>query len=617
MGDLIQSHLIFLTNKTMKLNKLWAGALAFFALTSCNQDLDVETKVTPDITPATREVFVNLTVGSPEQELRMVYGVDGEKGKITGLDMVERNLNVRLAVKRGENGTPVTQDVLFVKTAGSNAATYSGPITVPTGAAGDYFIAAAVMSEDSGSTYGTLDGTMPLRVKFSPKAPKLKPAAGGKIDVPVPYVANWSKIELNTAGDAFVPKKLNFSPQGTVLRLRFKNTSTVEQHVPSILFTSPRFSENGYVDFANHKQLFWGGGVAHLDLPLETPLTLAPQEESAWHYVWVAPFKVKDTSMKTYAYIAGDHKRNVLETQANLPRGSVSLKIIIDGKSKHTANFDELLEYPDDVDWTQLVGTPRNALSYFATHAVNQAGDTFVQNYRIDNPDAGAFTYADAMARFSTAKEFDTPQGRKKYRLPTRDEFKAIMPYAYNTTTLAAFSFYKDKPTGYQDYDDLFEEGIRINGMTKNYLADYRTNRVFTTTDPQTGKPATLGVAYAVRFKDGTNYHRTAFRYQFKSFWNERLASIIVTARHIGDDENIDINTVANEAFWDSNKEKDVERAFPLYGISTKLAYKRGQFWASDMFSDDRAYTLDFHSSIGYVYSGTTHTLASVILIEE
>ncbi len=580
----------------MKIKNLWAAAVAIFTLASCSSE--PENVSTPQTKQATKQVYANLTMSQNDGDLRVLFDVpDTESGAISGLYLADgKDLNIRIAVKQGDNGTPVLQDLVFTRTS-KNTATYSGQITVPNGE-GDYKIGAVLLSEVGGKTFATAPAEQPFHLSVTASTTLTTVNASSQIDVNVPYVANWVNTSLNSTGTVLETTTLNFKPQGTLLRLRFKNNTSEQKKVRDVTFTNSRFSHDIIINFEETTLRVNPYGRLSLTLRLPSQLTLAAQQTSGWYYAWVMPFEVNDATQPIVAFTrsttTASYDAKVLSTTQPLTDGK-AMKITLTFGSERVSDEVDASWYA----WTAAAptGTPRVSLSYLAEKAVNQAGDAFVADYKTDNTNVGRFTQSQAIAQFGSAVTI----GGKSYSLPTADEAKAIFP-AYED--INGLMIYRIHFTRAGSFSDLAEKDIKIGDLTKNYLADYVS----------TGS----GIAYAVRFKDDKNYNRTAFRYQYVADAANNLTHLKITARYLGASSSATIAEVATESFWTGNNSADVERIIPYYGYNTTSMNTQFRCWTRDNYNSHTAYIFQatapvIGTSVGSAYE---HTYCPAFLME-
>ncbi len=572
----------------MKIKNLWAVAVAIFTLASCSSE--PENVNTPQTEQATKQVYANLTMSQNDGDLRVLFDVpDTESGAISGLYLADgKDLNIRVAVKQGDNGTPVLQDLVFTRTS-KNTATYSGQITVPNGE-GDYKIGAVLLSEVGGKTFATAPTGQPFLLSTTASTTLATANASSQIDVNVPYVANWVNTSLNSTGTVLETTTLNFKPQGTLLRLRFKNNTSEQKNVRTVTFTNLRFSNTSFVNFEETTLRINPYGKISLALRLPSQLTLAAQQTSGWYYVWVMPFEVNDATQSTMAFTQAtstSYDDQVLSTTQPLTEGK-AMKITLTLGSERVSDEVDASWYA----WTAAApsGTPQVSLSYLSEKVINQAGDAFVADYKTDNTNVGRFTQSQAIAQFGNAVTI----GGKSYSLPTANEMRAILPSYYRVNTGIPVNLIHFTVAG--SFSDLAEGNIKIGSVTKNYLADYVS----------TGS----GIAYAVRFKDDKNYNRTAFRYQYVADAANNLTHLKITARYLGASSSATIAKVATESFWTGNNSADVERIMPYYGLSASATDINTQFrcWTRDNYNSHTAYIFQVTATTAGITVGNAYT---------
>lgn len=568
----------------MKLNKLWAGVWALLAITSCNQDQDVAPVI--EQAAATKEVYAAISVGQ-DNEMRAIYNINtaDDSGAISGLEMAEKNVKLRLAVKRGD-GEPTYQDVVFEKTPNKNHAFYKGKITIPASGAGKYQISAILLSEDGGKEFAKVvnKGIQLNVVEPVAASGELLLPTGNKTEANVPYVAGWTDISL-ADDNSLNPISLKFKPQGTLLRFKIRNTTESSQTITTVRFKTSAFGRKGWFSFVAPNS----GTLTDIhfvrddfyppyDYTLPNPTTIPAASgtvatHSPWFYIWVMP--TESYKMNTEVDLInsnGDVIANVFSTNQPLPTGSVPVILNIGGN--HNASFDDLGEVP--FVWGVTPAVPKLSIEYMADYDVNKTGDGFVKNLNTSDPERGYYTWKEAFDQFGTPKMIED----QKYSLPTATEMNSILPfrdYISAASESAGNLIHYGKTFS---YDNVLEENIKIGSVTKNYKADYRNMG--------------NGVTYAIRFKDNTNYNRTAFRFSRINIVGQRHLKI--EARYIGNNTDIAIAQVASEDFWRTNT-KDTKIA----RLSYCGRYDNGQL-------DD----IKLRDQAGYWYSSTEHDPYSV-----
>ncbi len=587
----------------MKISNLWAAAVAILTFASCGSDL--ESADTYKTEQATKQVYANLTMHQEDENLRVLFDVNSSAaGAVTGVHLAEgKNLNIRVAVKQGTSGTPVIQNLVFTRT-GKNTATYSGQITVPNGQ-GNYQIGAVLMGEVGGKTFATDDFFVgQYSVAMGAYNTLAVANSASRVDVNVPYIANWVNTSLNSTGTVLETTTLSFKPQGTLLRLQFKNTTAQEQKISEVLFGNARFSNSVFINFQEATLRANPYGRMHIGMELPSQLTLPAQQSSGWYYMWVMPHDVNDTTRPIMAFTRETldvaFTTRVLSTTQALADGK-SMSVVLSLGSDAVSGAVDASWYA----WTAAApsGTPRVSLSYLSDKVVNQAGTAFVSDYKTNNTGVGLFTQSQAIAKFGNPITIAT----KRYSLPTYNELKAIIP-AYNSINNVII-FPVDWAKNRNMYN-VAEEDVKIGTLTKNYLADY----------VNTGS----GISYAVRFKDDKNYNRTAFRYQYVANATNNLTHLKVTARYLGASSSATIANVATEAFWSSNNTADVVRTIPFYGFLRQVATStdgiNSEFrcWTRDTYNAQTAIIMrvgatDAGTGIGSAYP---HVYCPVFLME-
>lgn len=539
----------------MKLKKLWASALALLTLASCSQDVDV---VQPQEAPRTRQVHIDLTAGQDDNELRVTYGIDAN-GKTTGLKMSDKNVILRVAVRRA-SGETVVQDLEFTKTPGSNHATYSGQITVPAVGTGDYSISGILLREAGvdGKTYGTVQESFEVAAEPSVTKPasvyfgntNVIATDGSTIEVNLPYVSKWKTITLS--GGVVQPVTLDMRPFGTLLRIRIKNETTASK-----TFRGMRFAMNSFTpsmtfdqfDVRDDLPLWSGSNTERYDLGFTTTtLTVDAGQYSPWMYVCVYPRKT--TSELVAVGSVRPHQSGpavfikAFRTTEALPHGSVPMTMVYTGDS-HSSTYADLVEF--DTEWGSGGSTsarPKLAIEYVAEYNLNQAADGFVADHRTDNAQVGLFPLSQTQTMTSAINISGT-----NYYVPTFAELRSIFPYAMDPFNGYYFQ------NGLITHRNYIEPDVKIGDVTRNYISD------FYKADGQATSPM-----YALRFKNTKNC--TAYRYTSIDVAGGGGKALLVECIYVGVNDAVTIDDVRTDAFWTSPSSPIVSRTFPLYGSS-------------------------------------------------
>ncbi len=578
----------------MKLTKLWASALALLTLASCSQDVDV---VQPQEAPRTRQVHIDLTAGQDANALRVTYGLDSD-GKTTGLLMSDKNVILRVAVRRA-SGETVVQDLEFTKTPGSNHATYSGQITVPAVGTGDYSISGILLREAGvdGKTYGTVQES--FEVASEPSVTKsamvnfgstnIIATDGSTIEANLPYVSKWKTITLS--GGVVQPVTLDMRPFGTLLRIRVKNETSASKTFEAMRFAMNSFSHSLWFDqFAVRDDLpLWSGNnTERYDLKFTTgTLTVDAGQYSPWMYVCVYPRKMTSGlvavgTLLPYPHLSGPAVYvKTFRTTEPLPHGSVPMTMVYTGDS-HSSTYADLVEF--DTEWGSGGSTstrPKLAIEYVAEYNLNQAADGFVADHRTDNAQVGLFPLSQTQTMTSAINISGT-----NYYVPTFAELRSIFPYVmdpFNGT------YFQNGPNAHRNY---IETDVKIGDVTRNYISDfYKANRQATSH------------MYALRFKNTKNC--TAYRYSSIDVADGGGKALLVECIYVGLNDAITIDDVRTTAFWTSPSSPIVSRIFPLYGESYQHA--DGSIDPVRAFNEDGYYatTTGFDLAAGYTARAT------------
>lgn len=219
---------------------------------------------------------------------------------------------------------------------------------------------------------------------------------------------------------------------------------------------------------------------------------------------------------------------------------------------------------------------PKLPIDYVTDVNIDVNGVSFVQARNANNNSnaGGYFTYAAGVSKFSNIM-IDW----KRYHLPSAAEWLAVTSNISLDDNNAVFSL--KAATNKTNV----AENVKVAGTTKAYTADYKG----------TGNK----IVYGIKFKGQGDELKSAYRYELVGTGNN--AHLKVTVRYIGKTAT-DINTVASEAYWNANKQGDVEKTFPLGGFKageqTLQLNENGHYLSSDLVtgSSIRTYRVVFGS---------------------
>lgn len=551
----------------MKIIKLLASMLSLLAVLSCNRDTDV---LSQQDAPKTKQVSISLSAEKViSDELRAVYRVnDASSGVISGLEMPEKDVILRIGVRRGNGGTVLLQDIRFTKTLKRNHAWYKGKITVPTEGEGEYQIVAFLKEEVEGKRFlyhaqtytDPVSGVADYTTRMS-AIPEGVDAGGarnqvattvvvdGKVTAEVPYVSKWQSLKVT--GDTANTTVLKLDPQGTLLRMRIYNTSDAAQTFHRVKFVSNSIYIGASFTLAWDRDGYPGVQAE----PYETQtlllpdggVTVQPGQYSKWFYHWVMPrvMSRKDTytiaSVATSASPSLSDYSQAFSTTSTLPHGSVPVTLTY--SSNHQAQFEPLPEYGDQ--WGATTVTPQSPLNYFADRVLHKDKTRFVNGLNPANVSVGFFTGEEIMAMSASPINI----GGEMWRIPTRDEMASLLPIEFDR-----MGYGVDKFTDNTTANNVLEESIKIGDITQSYYADYKYS----------DDGLTL---YAVRFKNGSNKYRTAFRYRMVEDPRTTHKSLEISTYYLGT-ESVGITQVAVENFWEvvALSNKVTTKKYPLYG---------------------------------------------------
>lgn len=546
--------------------KLLASALSLLAVISCSNDTDV---LSQQDTPKTKQVTVTLSAEQNiSDDLRAVYRVDNaSSGVISGLEMPEKDVVLRIGVRRGNGGTVLLQDIRFTKTPKRNHAWYKGKITVPTEGEGEYQIVAFLTDEVDGANflaytevftdpkavvpgYTNHMGGVPPGIKSGAIRNEIATTvvADGKITARVPYMSKWQSLKVT--GDAANTTVLNLDPQGTLLRMRIHNTSDAPQ-----TFHRVKFVSNSIYIGANFTLAWDRDGYPGVQAePYETQtlllpdggVTVQPGQYSKWFYHWVMPRVTprKDTytiaSVATAASPSLSDYSLAFSTSSTLPYGSVPVTLTYDGN--HQAQFDPLPEHGDQ--WGATTSELESPLIYFADRVLHKDKTRFVTGLNPENASVAFFTGDEITAMSSSPINI----GGEMWRIPTRDEMASLLPIEFDRTGYGV-----DKIASGSTVNNVLEESIKIGDVTQSYYADYKHDGT---------------TLYGVRFKNGSNKYRTAFRYRMIQDPSTGHLSLQISTYYLGS-QSVGLEEIALPHFWEvlELSGKVTSKQYPLYGL--------------------------------------------------
>lgn len=555
----------------MKLTKLWASALALLALASCSQDAHV---VQPQEEPATRQVYIDLTAGQDPNDLRVAFGLDPLTGKTTGLQMSDKNVILRVSVRRA-SGEFHVQDLEFTKVPGQNKATYSGQITIPNGGTGDYTISAVLMKEagTGGKVYASANDAAGISPQVSFSTLGVISHSAELIEANMPYVTEWQPLKIASSGVA-ERVVLELRPFGTLLRIRIQNEVDAERTFQAIRFTTNAFNTNLNFDLSLVRDSYpsWSSSnIEYYDLTLPSGVTVPGKvgdvaSHSNWIYTVVYPRKTwSDVTTIASVRALGGNLMKTFQTNAYLPHGSVPLTLVY--SESNEANLQDLTEHDG---WGQST-KPKLAIEYVAQYNFDKTKLALVDNHMTDNQEVGFF-FVDEL----TALTNPVMIGGVKYSLPTRGEMLSVFPARFDEINGSLIY------NGNIRYTNYFERGVTIGGVTRNYYSDY-SKASNSSTNP----------LYGLRFKNTTNC--TAYRYRSETVDGTTSKVLIVDCIYVGL-AAYELKDIEKPQFWTDNADKIVSRTFPLYGEKAALdatatgLNELSYYWTSSSFDITSSY---------------------------
>ena len=257
-----------------------------------------------------------------------------------------------------------------------------------------------------------------------------------------------------------------------------------------------------------------------------------------------------DQAKKSFSVKASDEAADfILEAKAT-QEGATAQEIKIHRKAKETP-----------------IPANRLPLAYVAEYNINLDGTGFATTHATDV--SGYFTFKEAVNKFS-----DITIADKKYHLPTKEEWMAIVPPSRATPD------YVDFASEYTYTDSV--ETVSVGGKMITSTNDYYG----------TGEDE----VYGLRFK-GTDLC-SAWKYEYTFVDSHRV--LRVTARPVDMATNpITIEEVKKPEFWASNTSDDIVRIFPAsgwFGLSDILYAQEslGSFWSATSADSKKSWYMVF-----------------------
>lgn len=527
------------------INKLALLLTLAFGLLACSKEQGAE-PTSQEVATQLLPIEITSELLAPEadaDELRSIHQVktDGTTGKLV---LSNKDLSIRIAVRRA-GGTPVYSTLTFKKQTGKNAVKYVGQVRVPQNGSGAFEISAVVLGEVRGRAYAKLSGD---KVQAIAATALSKPAAG-TVTTQIPYVAGWTSMPLDAAGNVLRPVTLTFKPSGTLLALSILNDTEAAHTVKAIKIKSNAFVSAWEYDFT---KIGVAGDLVEgqaLGTPsVDASFTIAEEtlqagaKTATTYYLWVMPKVATTEGLKTEFVVTtatGDFTLMPLTTP--LKTGTVPAVLKLSKTGKPILDIKDSC-FPDK----------KLPIEYLAHYDVNAAGTGFATAF--DNSPAGGklFTWDEAVAAYGQ----DVTIGGKQYYLPTQQQMRAIFPI------IGGFTFTN---VGFRRRED--SEVIHAGGETYTTFADY--------SHPNDNK-----ILYALRLQNKAMCMVTAYRYELLGPFTagDPYSHMKVTCRYLGH-ESWTIGDIENEDFWRENTEKDYVRY--LSAPLKSGAGAKGSYWTS------------------------------------
>lgn len=489
----------------------------------------------------TRTVYASFSI--EEDGLRLAQMIDNAGVPKTWMEE-GKDLKIRFAI-RAKGGTEVAENVLICeKQKGRKAVSYAGEVNIPavTGVT-DFEIAGIVLAVMNGNTeeYSVHSDT------FESSAQMLVPDGQGIVTKMIPYVLDWTDIKL--VGNFLSDLKLTFKPRGNLLRFTIKNNTGESAQVKGInvwsnaFFTKSQFRfdqpliggdllTSGYVDPENLPKR-----VVSYDLP--EVKTFIPGEAKTY-YLWVAPRKdLTDYTTLIRAIGPNNEVYRPFYSETALKEGSTNINLGLNPEQKLT---------PEEVYVTRNV-----PLRHLAKY--NLKSTTEMTTATTELTESKYFYYGDTQLNTSNVlytmpvtslkpdqmiKNINVPG----YYLANQQQWTAIMP---------SYQWYD-----FNDYEisDRTEQ-VWFPGETGMhiYQSDYKGVKSERT-------------IYALRFIGEGNRKLVAIRYRAQGSFalNSTDSYLEMKSRYLGPTFTGTLESIANDAYWNTPDPTDVVRRLPALG---------------------------------------------------
>lgn len=474
----------------------------------------------PILTQAATTQGVQLEVAlTADAETPRVYQNISTSPKTTPV-LSESNLKVRVVVSY--EGVATHQTVTFTKVPNENKAKFVGKITVPSVGDKTYTITAAILGQEDGKEYTKVLGDDKLQVI---PTTTLLTAQNNIVNSTVPYIAQ-ANTKLSSDRKALEKTTLTFKPSGTLLQIKLTNWTGVTQKFTKIKVKTNAFATNWSYDLTNLTggNLKAGESVGteveqefNLPEPIEVKDgALAPQT----YYMWVMPTKLT-TGLKTTIYAINDKAKVIRALKRSTPVKEGLL----------TAHIKPIPPMP---------------LDYLKQDALVGTGEPF------SFTSGASPTYYAPEEVHNLARLGDITIGNEQYYMPTANEIRSILHernFAIGPNTADA------KVAGglavpFSNVSFPWNPTVNIKG-TSIYFSDG------------------VNTVYGLRFITDDFRYLMAYRYEWVGTFavTSPDSKLRITSRYLGEDyKTATIADIANDAFWETDKEEDATAELRTHG---------------------------------------------------
>lgn len=532
-----------------KFKYLFALLFCTLCYYSCQKEQELGLQLKPDTEAVAQSLFAELSIAT--DELRLAHEIDPVTGHTIRPQLSDKDLSIRVCVRREQGGTAQHQTLRFIKQAGDQSVSYRGNIQVPTDGTGGYLLSAIVLGEEGGDTYARLSGN---DVEVLP-ATELALAEGTLLKTNVPYVVKDEPIYIAQGGSSITPIALTFKPSGTLLRMQLSNATNTEQTFTAITLKSNAFFPTWSYDLSGREASNLRAGYrASLDAweqryPI-APITLAAGATAKqYYYVWVMPRSTESSDVKTEVFVENSVGESLFAaSRSAIPKeGGLRFALQV-GK--------QTLPIPTDVNSTVAPSFPSGKFPWERFAGVFVWGDQDEHGFHpvvlptetVPNGkgvrDGGLYT------RYPYESDYRLLEEKTLYKVPTQAELTALLPNIDYSITHSRGN----------DHDYRLKTVIfypQMSGVKKIIERVCFSDEDYFLSSEYIGVEAEKTI-YAIRFSGWNNGMRMAYRYQWGGEHAYRkISRLVISMKFIGNDPSYNIQTLPQkgEVFWaDSHK---------------------------------------------------------------